>query len=56
VRPWTPAGLATGIGALLDRPAAERDAQRIAIRRVALERLNWDVDRVRLVDLFRRLA
>jgi glycosyltransferase involved in cell wall biosynthesis len=56
IEPWTAAGLAAGIAGLLDRPVAEREAERAAIRRVALDRLNWDVDRERLVELFRRLA
>ena len=56
IRPWTAAGLAAGIAALLDRPAEEREAERVAIRRAALERLSWEQDRARLVELFRRLA
>jgi glycosyltransferase involved in cell wall biosynthesis len=56
VRPWTAAGLAAGLASLLDRPAAEREAQRASIRRAALNRLSWEVDRARLVELFRRLG
>jgi len=55
VDPWTVEGLALALGALLGQPAGAREQHRRAIRRTALERFNWDVDRERLVELFRRL-
>jgi len=56
VEPWAPAVLAREIAALLAAGPADRVARRERIRGVALERLNWDVERERLVETFRRLG
>lgn len=52
VEPWTPAAAAAAVAGILDTPPDERDARRRAIRQVALERLNWDVERERLLAAF----
>lgn len=56
VEPWTPAAVAAAIAGLLDAPSAERDERRRAIRATALETLNWDIERKRLIDAFRKLG
>lgn len=56
VASWTAQDLAAAIAGFLARPFAEREGERRAIRRVALERLNWDVDGARLLALFQRFA
>jgi glycosyltransferase involved in cell wall biosynthesis len=55
VEPWTPASVATAIAGLLDASPDERDARRRAIRATALESLNWEIERKRLIEAFRRL-
>jgi glycosyltransferase involved in cell wall biosynthesis len=55
VEEWTADGVASAIVALLAATPEERDARRRVIRRVALERLNWDVERERLLGVFRSL-
>ena len=56
VDPWTAAAVGAEIGRLLDVPAAGRDARRQAIRATALGTLNWEAERVRLVEAFRALT
>lgn len=56
VEPWTAGALGRTIAELLDAPPAERDARRRRIRAIALERLNWDTERERLLATFRDLA
>jgi glycosyltransferase involved in cell wall biosynthesis len=56
VEPWTAAGVGAAIEGLLRGTPAERDERRRAIRVVALERLNWDVERERLLAAFRGLG
>jgi glycosyltransferase involved in cell wall biosynthesis len=56
VEPWTATSIAASIAALLDAPPDERLRRRRAIRRVALEHLNWDVERDKLLDVFRALT
>jgi glycosyltransferase involved in cell wall biosynthesis len=56
VDPWTPLAIAEAIAGLLEPPAAERLARRKAIRKTALETLNWETERRRLLEAFRRLA
>jgi glycosyltransferase involved in cell wall biosynthesis len=55
VEPWTGDALAAAILRVLSAPPADRLARRRAVRRTALERLSWDVERERLVGLFRGL-
>jgi glycosyltransferase involved in cell wall biosynthesis len=55
VEPWTPAAVGAAIAGLLDASAEERDARRQAIRATALESLNWEIERKRLIDAFRSL-
>jgi glycosyltransferase involved in cell wall biosynthesis len=55
VEPWTPAAVAGAIAGLLDASPEERDARRQAIRATALESLNWEIERKRLIDAFRSL-
>ena len=43
------------IAGLLDASPDERDARRRAIRATALESLNWEIERRRLIDAFRSL-
>jgi glycosyltransferase involved in cell wall biosynthesis len=52
VEPWTAPALAAAIAGLLEGSRDERDARRLAIRRVALDRLSWDVERERLLAAF----
>ena len=56
VEPWTPAAVGAAIVGLLDAPPEERDERRRAIRATALETLNWDIERKRLIDVFRDLG
>jgi glycosyltransferase involved in cell wall biosynthesis len=56
VDPWTPTAIAGAVAGQLGRAADERDAQRTRVRRVALDRYNWDVEREGLLQLYRRLA
>jgi glycosyltransferase involved in cell wall biosynthesis len=55
VEPWTPVAVAAAIAGLLDASPAERDERRRAIRAAALESLNWEIERKRLIDAFRGL-
>jgi glycosyltransferase involved in cell wall biosynthesis len=55
VEPWTPPSVAAAIAGLLNGSPEERDARRRAIRATALESLNWDIERTRLIEAFRRL-
>jgi glycosyltransferase involved in cell wall biosynthesis len=56
VEPWTAAAVGAAIASLLDASPEERDARRRAIRATALESLNWDIERKRLIDAFRNLG
>jgi glycosyltransferase involved in cell wall biosynthesis len=56
VEPWTAAAVGAAIASLLDASPEERDARRRAIRATALECLNWDIERKRLIDAFRNLG
>ena len=55
VEPWTSRAVAQAIGRHLAAPAAERLARRRRIRAVALETLNWEVEREKLLAVFREL-
>jgi glycosyltransferase involved in cell wall biosynthesis len=55
VEPWTAGSVASAIAGLLDASPDERNARRKAIRATALETLNWDIERERLIEAFRRL-
>jgi glycosyltransferase involved in cell wall biosynthesis len=55
VDPWTAGALAAAVATVLDAPAAAREQRRRAIRAAALDRLNWDVERERLLRVFRSL-
>lgn len=56
VEPWSVEGVAGGLAALLAAPAVAREALRVRARAVALDRYNWETERVGLVDLYGRLA
>ncbi len=52
----SPRSIAAAIGELLALPPADRDALRRRCRSTALDRYSWEVARVGLLDLYRRLA
>jgi glycosyltransferase involved in cell wall biosynthesis len=56
VEPWTAGTIGAAIERLVAAPPEVREARRRAIRATTLERLNWDVERGRLLDTFRRLG
>jgi glycosyltransferase involved in cell wall biosynthesis len=56
VAPWTAAGTASAIAALLDLPDEERLALRRRIRVAALERFSWETLRPSVVELYRNVA
>jgi glycosyltransferase involved in cell wall biosynthesis len=56
VDPWTPPAIAGAIAGQLARPGPERAARRVEVRRIALERYNWETEREGLLALYRQLA
>jgi starch synthase len=51
-----PATIARAIADLIDVPGDEREGLRLHARSVALERYTWEIQRVNVVELYRRLA